>query len=470
MPADLKAMYEGILAACGGADNITSLGCCMTRLRFTVKDEALVSPDALRRVKDVAGYFYSGSQHQLIVGPSTAGKLAAYFNERHAFAPLNVSGSYVPPAPAPAAETPAVGEVKANKTAVRKKYSSRISRACAVIGNIFLPLIPAYIGCGLILGITNILSKTLLANDPNLTALLGVFGNGIFFYLNAIVGYNANKEFGGTPALGVAFAGILNMPALANVTLFGHALVPGKGGVIAVLLVCWAGSWLEKQLRARVKGSAEMFVTPTLTVLVVGIVSLAVIQPVAGWLSDQLAVQTQNALKHGGILAGAVLGGTFLPLVMMGIHQSLVPIHQQLVNALGSNPLFPILCMAGAGQVGASIAVLLKTKNTQLKTIVKNALPVGILGIGEPLIYGVTLPLFKPFIGACLGAACGGAVIAAFHVTSAIPFGVSGVVLFLALSNLHSVIFYGVGFLVALVAGFAITWKMGFDDPPNEAA
>ena len=143
MPADLKAMYEGILAACGGADNITSLGCCMTRLRFTVKNEALVSPDALRRVKDVAGYFYSGSQHQLIVGPSTAGKLAAYFNERHAFAPLNVSGSYVPPAPAPAAETPAVGEVKANKTAVRKKYSSRISRACAVIGNIFLPLIPA---------------------------------------------------------------------------------------------------------------------------------------------------------------------------------------------------------------------------------------------------------------------------------------------------------------------------------------
>lgn len=465
MPADLKAMYEGILAACGGAENITTLGCCMTRLRFTVKDEALVSPEALRRVKDVAGYFYSGSQHQLIVGPSTAGKLAAYFNERHAFAPLNVSGVYVPP---PTEETPSVGDVKANKKAVRKKYSSRISRVCAVIGNIFLPLIPAYIGCGLILGITNILSKTLLVNDPNLTALLGVFGNGIFFYLNAIVGYNANKEFGGTPALGVAFAGILNMPALSNVTLFGQTFVPGKGGVIAVLLVCWAGSWFEKRLRARIKGSAEMFLTPTLTVLVVGFVSLLLIQPIAGWLSDQLALQTQNALKHGGVIAGALLGGTFLPLVMMGIHQSLVPIHQQLVDTLGANPLFPILCMAGAGQVGASLAVLLKTKNNKLKTIVKNALPVGILGVGEPLIYGVTLPLFKPFIGACLGAACGGAVIAACHVTSAIPFGVSGVVLFLALSNLHSVIFYGVGFLVSLVAGFAITWKLGFDDPPNE--
>ena len=94
----------------------------------------------------------------------------------------------------------------------------------------------------------------------------------------------------------------------------------------------------------------------------------------------------------------------------------------------------------------------------------------GILGIGEPLIYGVTLPLFKPFIGACLGAAVGGAVIAVFHVTSAIPFGVSGVVLFLALSNLHSVIFYAIGFVAAVLAGFGFTWQMGFDDPPNENA
>ena len=199
MPADLKTMYEGILAACGGADNIVTLGCCMTRLRFTVKDEALVSPEALRQVKDVAGYFFSGSQHQLIVGPSTAGKLAAYFRERHSFAPLTLTGGGV------VADTE-IGETKENKSVLRKKYSSRLSRACAIIGNIFMPLIPAYIGCGLLLGISNILSKTLLASDPNTVALLSVFGNGIFFYLNAIVGYNANKEFGGTPALGVAFA------------------------------------------------------------------------------------------------------------------------------------------------------------------------------------------------------------------------------------------------------------------------
>lgn len=465
MPADLKNMYEGILAATGGADNIATLGCCMTRLRFTVKDEALVHPNALRKVPDVAGYFYSGVQHQLIVGPSTAGKLAAYFQERHHFAPLS---NTIYQAPAQQEAAPAVGEVRENKTAVRKRYSSWLSKACSVVGNIFLPLIPAYIGCGLLLGISNILAKTLLADSPNAAGLLAVFGQGIFFYLNAVVGYNANKEFGGTPALGVAFAGILNMPALAKITLFGAPLMPGKGGVIAVLLVCLAGSWFEKRLRSFINGTWEMFITPTLTILVVGFFSLVLIQPVAGELSDLLALCTQKALSRGGWLTGAFLGGTFLPLVMMGVHQSLVPIHQQLVDMLGMNPLFPILCMAGAGQVGAAVAVFFKTQNTRLKTIVKTALPVGLLGIGEPLIYGVTLPLFKPFIGACLGAAVGGAVVAAFHVTSAIPFGVSGLVLFLALSNLHSAIFYGLGFLTALAAGFAITWKLGFDDPPNE--
>ena len=328
-----------------------------------------------------------------------------------------------------------------------------------------MPLIPAYIGCGLILGITNILSHTLLVHSPTITNLLAIFGGGIFFYLQAIVGYNASKEWGGTPALGVAFAGMLNMPALANITLFGHAFVPGKGGVIAVLLVCWAGSIVEKKLRRIITGPQELFVVPVLTLLLVGAAAILLIQPVAGYLSDALAWFTSLALSKAGALAGAILGGTFLPLVMLGIHQSLIPIHQQLMDTFGFNPLFPILCMAGAGQVGASIAVLLKTRNPQLKRIIKNALPVGLMGIGEPLIYGVTLPLFKPFIAACIGGAAGGAVIALLHVTSAIAFGVSGLVLCLTLSNWVSLLGYLAGFATAVSVGFLVALKLGFDDP-----
>lgn len=461
MPADLQYMYEKILAAAGGADNISALGCCMTRLRFTVKDEALVDVEALRRVQDVAGYFYSGVQHQLIVGPSVSTKLAAYFNERHNFNTLDGK-------PRAGVKLRPDDFAAESKAAVKRKYSSPISRACGKIGNIFLPLIPAYIGCGLIIGIGNILSKTLLVNDPNMVALLEILGRGIFFYLSAIVGYNANKEFGGSPALGLAFAGILNTPSLTEVTLFGASFVPGKGGVLAVLLVCWVGSWLEKKLRKSIKGSMEMFLTPMLTILIIGPLSLVLIQPLAGWLSAGLADLTQSMLSRGGVLVGALLGGMFLPLVMLGIHQSLVPIHQQLMDSLGSNPLFPILCMAGAGQVGAAFAVLFKTKNPRFKTLIRNALPVGLMGVGEPLIYGVTLPLFRPFVAACIGAACGGAVVAAFHVASGIPFGVSGLVLLLALANVHSVVFYAVGYLVAVLAGFLCTWWMGFDDPPAD--
>lgn len=462
MPADLENMYRKILKAVGGAENIIALGCCITRLRLIVRDNAKVDIDQLRQIRDVAGYFYSGVQHQLIVGPSTASKLAMYFNDRHHFLSLEEGARPMDSSVLPSSVA------SDTKETVHYKYSSRASAACGRIGHIFLPLIPAYIGCGLIVGVGNLLSKTLLVSYPNIVALINVMGRSVFFYLMAIVGYNANKEFGGSAAFGLAFAGILNAPALADITLFGVTFSPGKGGVLAVLAVCLVGSWVERKLRASLRGSTELFLTPMITILLVGTLALAFIQPVMGWISDGLTATTQWLLQHGGLAVGAFLGGTFLPLVMLGVHGGLIPIHQQLLDSLGSNPLFPILCMAGAGQVGAGLAVLLKTRNAQFKQLVKSALPVGILGIGEPLIYGVTLPLFKPFIAACIGGACGGAVIALFHVSSSIPFGVSGVVLLLALANLHSVVFYAVGYLVAVATGFASAYWMGFDDPESD--
>ena len=463
MPADLEYMYREILKNVGGVDNVISMGNCITRLRFIVKDNDKVNVTKLRQIRDVAGYFHSGLQHQLIVGPFTAAKLASYFNDRHHFLSLEESSQQLDAAALPL--DPVTNSLKN----VHYKYSSRASVICGRIGHIFLPLIPAYIGCGLIVGVGNILSKTLLVSSPNVVALIEVLGKSAYLYLMAIVGYNANKEFGGSAALGMAFAGILNAPALADITLFGVTFSPGKGGVLAVLAVCWVGSWVERRLRQWLKGGAELFLTPMLTILLVGSLALAFIQPVMGSVSDGLTMITQWLLHHGGLAVGAFLGGTFLPLVMLGIHGGLIPIHQQLLDVLGSNPLFPILCMAGAGQVGAGLAVLFKTRNTQFKQLVKSALPVGILGVGEPLIYGVTLPLFRPFIAACIGGACGGAVIAFFHVASSIPFGVSGVVLLLALANLHSVIFYAIGYLVAVLAGFASAWWLGFDDPETEA-
>lgn len=458
MPADIKQIYTDLMAAVGGAENIASLGNCMTRVRFTVKDETKVQGNKIKKIPGVAGYVFSGAQHQLIVGPGTAAKLGAYCREQNNFAPLSMQNTE---------DKKVLGDAKGNKAITKQKYSSSISRICARIGAIFVPLIPAYIGCGLLLGFGNI-AKSINGCPADVITFLTIMGQGVFFYLNAAVGWNTAREFGGTPALGLALAGSLNLPALANLHWFGQTFVPGRGGIIAVLFVCFIACYVEKFFRKHITGTAELFLTPTLTLLIMGFASLIVIQPVAGIISDWLASTIKSGLEHGGVVFGGLLGGCFLPTVMLGLHQSLVPIHQELVNTLGNNPLFPILSMAGAGQVGAGVAVLLMTKNKKLKEIVKGTLPVGILGIGEPLIYGVTLPLFKPFIAACIGAAVGGAIGAVAGVASSVAVGVSGVLLILTLVNVHSMVFYSVGFVAAAVVGGIATWILGFDDPVEE--
>lgn len=167
-------------------------------------------------------------------------------------------------------------------------------------------------------------------------------------------------------------------------------------------------------------------------------------------------------LKFGGPIVGAILAGFFLPLVMLGLHQGLTPIHLELINTIGNTPLLPVLAMAGAGQVGAAIAIFVKTKNGKLKNVIKGALPAGFLGIGEPLIYGVTLPLGRPFISSCLGAAVGGAF-QAWMGTAARAVGVSGLPL-MALIDDNRILIYIFGLIITYTAGFLITYFWGFKE------
>src|SRR5699024_6834471 len=174
----------------------------------------------------------------------------------------------------------------------------------------------------------------------------------------------------------------------------------------------------------------------------------------------------------GGGIAGFVLAGLFLPLVMFGLHQALIPIHTTLIQQAGYTVLLPILAMAGGGQVGAAAAVYLKIRDPEMRRTIKSALPAGVLGVGEPLIYGVTLPMGRPFITACLGGAAGGAFIGIFNQlgTSAgsTAIGPSGWALFpLTTGNSGigaAVAIYGGGLLVSYVAGFAITWFFGLTE------
>lgn len=442
-----------ILRGIGGQQNISRLENCMTRVRVEVHDDALLDIAGLKKLPGVSGYVKQGEQHQLIVGP---GKAAQVVDAMQTL--MREQGGM-----------PVTDDVERTKAQAKSKYKAPMSDALRMLANVFIPLIPAFIASGLITGIINILKRPDIVGDvatqyPNLLGLLAIFGSAVFAIMNILVGVNTAKVFGGSLALGGVMAGILSSPQLAQITLFGEQLQPGRGGVIAVLLVVALMCWIEKRLRALLPGSIELILNPLLTTLITGAIAVVALQPLGGWISEAIAHGASWAIDRGGFLVGAVMAGTFLPLVLTGLHQGLVPIHVELVQAHGYNALLSILSMAGVGQVGAAIAVLMKTRNSRLKKLCKGALPVGLLGIGEPLIFGVTLPLGKPFLGACLGGAVGGALISYFKVATVITFGISGLPLALTIVT-GKVALYLLGYLVAVIAGFLFTWLLGFNDP-----
>lgn len=439
-------MAEQILRRLGNKENIISIAYCMTRLRVNVKDTSLVEKDELKKIEGVLGFVEQDNQMQIVLGPGRVTKVA---NELGKITGIQIGE---------------LDEASLRREEIKAKNATPFKLLLKKISSIFIPLIPAFIACGLVLGLNNIIVK--FNPDFAKTAVGGIFGvigGAVFFGLSLFVGVNAAREFGGSPMLGGTMAAIISGPALANVQLAGKALVPGRGGVIAVLLVVAFSSWLERKVRKIVPEVLDLFVTPLLTVLISGFAAIFVLQPLGGIISDSIGAAVKAAIQGGGAVTGFILSGTFLPLVMTGLHQGLTPIHADLLKTTGENLLLPILAMAGAGQVGAAIAVYVKTKNKRLKKTILSGLPVGILGVGEPLIYGVTLPLGKPFIGACIGGAFGGAFNAAMKVAS-LSMGLSGLPL-AALIKPGTVLFYLMGIVIAYAAGFGATYILGFEDP-----
>ena len=195
-------------------------------------------------------------------------------------------------------------------------------------------------------------------------------------------------------------------------------------------------------------------------------IALIIIQPLGTAITAGIFNILDFAYNKLGILGGYILAAGFLPLVSVGLHQALTPIHVLLNDPIGPtkgiNYLLPILMMAGGGQVGAGIAIYMKTKSKKLKTMVRDALPVGILGIGEPLMYAVTLPLGKPFITACLGSGIGGLLAALFHLGT-ISQGVSGLFGLLIVVP-GTWLYFIIAMLGAYAGGFVLTYFFGVDD------
>lgn len=437
--------------------NIKEARNCMTRLRLHLEDLENAPLEKLKKVDNVLGVNLNGTELQIILGPGRVNEVAAEFKRLlEEKQPHGVKQQKV---------EMQIGQAEKVHQQIRSKNATPFKLLLKKISNIFMPLIPAFIACGLVTGLLNIALKI----DPSLVnypavQILQIAGNAVFWGLNIFVGVNTAKECGASPMLGGTMAVIITHPLLNNISLFNVDLLAGRGGIIAVLMVVAFSSWLEIKLHKIIPKILDLFLTPLLVILIATFPALFILQPLGGIIAENIGFAVTQAIGTGGAAAGFVIGGVFLPLVMTGLHQGLTPIHAELLNQYGVTILLPILAMAGAGQVGASIAVYLKTKNKKLKQTIASALPVGFMGIGEPLIYGVTLPLGKPFIAACIGGAFGGAV-QAFFIVGATSIGLSGLPL---AASTDKIIYYLLGLITAYTVGFIAAWFIGFSDPAEE--
>ncbi|MFF7204529.1 PTS transporter subunit EIIC [Streptomyces sp. NPDC008141] len=451
---DHKATAAAILPLVGGAANVTSVAHCMTRLRLGLRDRSLVRDEELTALPAVMGVV-DDDTYQIVLGPGTVARVTPEFE-------------------ALIAEAPVTAEALADRgAAIRAERKSRNSTPFKLflrkIANIFVPLIPALIGCGVIAGLNGLLIN--LEWVPSVTPALAAMASGFMALIAVFVGYNTAKEFGGTPVLGGAVAAIIVFPGVANIEAFGQKLSPGQGGVLGALAAAILAVYVEKWCRRVVPASLDVLVTPTLTVLVSGLVTIFGLMFVAGEISTAIGDFANWLLASGGAGAGFVLGGLFLPLVMLGLHQALIPIHATLIEQQGFTVLLPILAMAGAGQVGAAVAVYARLPhNTSIRNTIKSALPAGVLGVGEPLIYGVSLPLGRPFITACVGGAFGGGFVGLFNMlgdkVGSTAIGPSGWALFPLVDGNkglgETIAIYAGGLLAGYAVGFLATYWFGF--------
>ena len=483
---DYRSVASGVLDAVGGKANVASNMACMTRLRLGLVDAGKLDLAALERIDGVLKVISSGDRLEVVFGPGTVNKV---LDEFVALTGVRAGDERGADAASLASE---------NMATQKARYDRPIQRFLKKIANVFVPLLPGIIAAGLINGVTNVINVSTGSAYANVWwyACISTMGWALFLYLPVLVGMNACKEFGGSGVLG-AMAGALSisnaaMPLLrkaadgtAAVALpfavpvisydsvtnilsvnFTSAFNTAAGGLLAALICGIFFAWLERSFRKVVPGVLDTFLTPLLTVVVGSIVAVMVLQPAGAFLTQGLFFLLQFVYGTLGLVGGFVLSAAFLPLVSVGLHQALVPINAMLNDpdgpTAGVNYLLPILMMAGGGQVGAGIALYLRTTNAKAKKYIAQSLPVGILGIGEPLMYAVTLPLGKPFVTACLGAGVGGSLASFLHL-GAVSQGVSGLFGLLVMVP-GTQLTYVAALLVAIAAGFVLTWFFGVDE------
>lgn len=471
-----QELSSKILELVGGRGNVNSATNCMTRVRIHVKDDGAIQDAALKNVEGVLGLVHDNPGYvEVVVGPGKCRKIADIYKEMGI--PVSAEGGNT--------GVSASSDWKANKAAIKgAQKESKVKSMLKTLGEIFVPLIPGVIAAGICSGLATLLAQAVpgYAENPVLAIiynLLSLINTAFMTYITAWAGYRAAEKFGGTPILG-GMVGMIttlgNIDAISKIVgLYNEAqpldaiLRAGRGGVLAVIIGVWVMCKIEKAIRSKMPDAVDICFTPILTLLVTLIPYILIVMPITGLISTglcnlvELVAMSTNPVVR--MVAGYLGAALFLPMVAMGMHHGLVALYTVQLEAFGYVTLYPALAMAGAGQVGAAIALSIKAKRTgnhRLRQVIGGALPAGILGVGEPLIYGVTLPMGKPFFTAGLGAGFGGAFVMLMQVAATTwgPSGLLGIFVMTAGPNgaAMSIVYFLIGLVISYIMGFIFTW------------
>jgi trehalose PTS system EIIBC or EIIBCA component len=446
-----------IIESIGGKENINRVTHCVTRLRFSLVDEDKVNVEALEKIDLVKGSFSANGQFQVVIGQGTVDKAYEVL--------LRITGMD--------------GSTKKEMNEESTKKLNPFQRFVKVLGDIFIPILPAIITAGLLLGLNNILvgqgifyeGKSVIdvhTQWKGFSEIVNLIASTAFTFLPGLIGWSAVTRFGGSPLLGIVLGLMMIHPSLmaANQALsqevmpqwdlfgFGVNKIGYQGQVLPVLIAAYILSKLEKFLKSKVHDSIQLLVVAPLTLLITGFTVFVIIGPVSIIIGSGITDAVMALFDNFGGAAGFIYGGVNALLVVTGMHHTFIALDLQLIAAVGMTYLWPVRVMSNIAQGSSALAMMFVTKNKKLKGTALTSAISAFLGVTEPAMFGVNIRYKFPFICAMIGAAFAGSVVALNGVEGTI--GIGGLPAFLNIfTEYWGVYFIATG--MALIIPFLLT-------------
>ena len=464
---DYRKTAQEILDKVGGSKNIASAAHCATRLRLVIADNSKADKTALENIEGVKGVFEASGQLQIILGTGTVNKV---FDEFISIAGITASS-----------------KAEAKEAAAQKQ--NVFMRAIKLLGDIFVPIIPAIVASGFLMGIMNSLDFMInngfinMDTSSSIYVFANLFSNTAYTFLQILIAFSAAKAFGANPYLGAVIGMIMINPSLQNAYtvategvqqtqsvffgLYDIDMVGYQGHVIPVVIAVWLLSVIEKKLHKIVPEVLDLFVTPLVSVFVTGYLTLSIIGPVFVWAENAILGGIQWLLTLPLGLGSLVMGALYAPTVVTGIHQMYTAIDIGQIAQYGVTYWLPLASAANIAQGAAALAVAVKSKDKKIKSLALPSSLSAFMGITEPAIFGVNLRFFKPFIAGCIGGGCGALYASIVHL-GAKGTGVTGI--FGILLCLEEPVQYLIEMIIAVGVAFVISFLLYKDQKPEMRA